>query len=78
MIATTCETCGKRIFWGQETMSFRFCQSCIDRVLREVKEALSEEAPVESHVFEKCNVCGIVLRSDDEFSMGMCERCAAE
>lgn len=27
---------------------------------------------------ETCNVCGIKLKTDDEFSMGMCERCAQE
>lgn len=36
------------------------------------------DGPAESHVFRNCNVCGIVLRSDDEFRMGMCERCASE
>lgn len=29
-------------------------------------------------VFSHCNVCGIVLRTPREDSMGMCERCASE
>lgn len=32
--------------------------------------------PDEEVVFTNCNVCGIVLRTDDEEQMGMCERCA--
>lgn len=29
-------------------------------------------------IYEKCEVCGIPLRTADEERMGLCERCAAE
>lgn len=32
----------------------------------------------ENRVFTNCNVCGIVLRTEEEERMGMCEKCSKE
>ena len=36
------------------------------------------EAHMMRYVFTNCNVCGIILRTEDEHRMGMCERCCLE
>ena len=45
---------------------------------RDEYEAWEKSHAKESAVFTHCNVCGVVLRTEDEERMGMCEKCAAE